>query len=144
MNVAWKGLIKMAFEVINYIKRKKAGMSLLCKVISNDLENKAKDNAKWTDRTAHARQGLHGETESSSNQHTIYIAYGVDYGEVLEEGSKPHVIEPKNKKYLYWKGAAHPVKKVNHPGTKGFHTVEDTLKEGKEKTLKIITEYWSD
>ena len=28
------------------------------------------------------------------------------------------IIKPKNKRALYWKGAAHPVKKVNHPGSK--------------------------
>jgi hypothetical protein len=28
------------------------------------------------------------------------------------------VIVPTNKKALFWKGASHPVKKVNHPGTK--------------------------
>jgi len=31
-------------------------------------------------------------------------------------GTKPHTI--KGKPYLSWKGAKHPVKKVNHPGTK--------------------------
>lgn len=37
----------------------------------------------------------------------------------VEFGTKPHVILPKNKLALYWPGAQHPVKKVNHPGSKG-------------------------
>jgi len=35
-----------------------------------------------------------------------------------EEGTGPHVILPRNKKALFWKGADHPVRMVNHPGTK--------------------------
>lgn len=40
------------------------------------------------------------------------------YGLYIEEGTGPFVIEPKNKKALFWKGAKHPVKRVNHPGIK--------------------------
>lgn len=39
------------------------------------------------------------------------------YAAFVEEGTKPHVILPKSKQALYWPSAAHPVKKVNHPGT---------------------------
>lgn len=40
------------------------------------------------------------------------------YAPYVEFGTAPHVILPKDKKALYWPGAAHPVSKVNHPGTK--------------------------
>src|SRR5882757_9825725 len=40
------------------------------------------------------------------------------YAPYVEFGTKPHVIVPKDKKALYWPGAAHPVMSVNHPGTK--------------------------
>lgn len=40
----------------------------------------------------------------------------VRYAIFVHEGTKPHIILPVNKKALYWKGAAHPVRKVNHPG----------------------------
>ncbi|MZK53674.1 hypothetical protein [Clostridium beijerinckii] len=132
------------FEVIDFINRKKAGMSLLCNLIAKDFEQQAQSNAKWTDRTANARQGLNGGSEGSNGDYTIYVAHGVDYGEILEEGSKPHEIRPKNAKGLYWKGAAHPMKVVHHPGTKGFHTIEDTLNENKDKTIERIREYWED
>jgi hypothetical protein len=39
------------------------------------------------------------------------------YWATVEYGSVPHVIRPKYKKALYWPGALHPVRKVNHPGT---------------------------
>lgn len=40
------------------------------------------------------------------------------YAIFVHEGTKPHMIFPKTAKALYWPGAAHPVKKVSHPGTK--------------------------
>jgi hypothetical protein len=40
------------------------------------------------------------------------------YAPYVEFGTKPHVILPKDKKALSWPGAAHPVARVNHPGTK--------------------------
>jgi hypothetical protein len=40
------------------------------------------------------------------------------YAPYVEFGTKPHVILPKDKKALFWPGAAHPVARVNHPGTK--------------------------
>ena len=50
---------------------------------------------------------------------TYIIGTNVDYAEYVELGVEPHEIKPKNKKALYWKGAAHPVKKVKHPGFDG-------------------------
>lgn len=134
----------MGFEVNEWLHRKKAGMYALCNMFANDLENKAKQNASWKDRTSHARQALHSGVEGGGNEYSIYLSHGVEYGAILEEGSKPHVIKPKNKKYLYWKGAAHPVKEVNHPGTKGFKTIENTLKENKKMIVNTVIEYWSD
>jgi len=42
----------------------------------------------------------------------------VNYGIFIHEGTSAHIIRPVKKKALYWKGAAHPVKSVQHPGTK--------------------------
>lgn len=62
------------------------------------------------------------------------------YGETVEKGSRPHVIRPRNKKALAFMpfanfslaegldGAGVVVKSVKHPGTKGTHFVEKTLK----------------
>jgi phage gpG-like protein len=38
------------------------------------------------------------------------------YAAFHQFGTRPYVIRPKKKKYLFWAGAKHPVKKVNHPG----------------------------
>ena len=44
--------------------------------------------------------------------------YPVKYAKWVNDGTDPHVIRPRLKKALFWKGAAHPVKGVQHPGTK--------------------------
>lgn len=134
----------MSFEVIDYITRKKIGMLALCNLFASNLERDAKRNATWTDRTSNARQGLEGGCEAGSSNYSIYIAHGVDYGEILEKGSKPHVIKPKNKKALYWRGAAHPYKQVNHPGTEGKPILEPTIQANKETIKNAVIDYWSD
>lgn len=40
------------------------------------------------------------------------------YAPFVHEGTRPHLIKPKHKKALSWKGAKHPVKRVKHPGIK--------------------------
>lgn len=48
------------------------------------LQNFAKENRKWTDRTGHARQRLNGSVGRISNGYRITLAHGVDYGIWLE------------------------------------------------------------
>jgi hypothetical protein len=45
-------------------------------------------------------------------------SFSVKYARWVEEGTAPHLIFPRKAQALYWKGAAHPVRMVNHPGTK--------------------------
>ena len=50
------------------------------------------------------------------------------YAIFVHEGTRAHVITPRFKKALFWKGALHPVKKVNHPGTAANPFVQRTAK----------------
>lgn len=45
-------------------------------------------------------------------------ATAAGYAIYVHEGTRPHKILPKTAKALFWVGARHPVKSVNHPGTK--------------------------
>lgn len=65
------------------------------------MENFAKENRKWTDRTGQARQRLKGSTESISNGYRIIIAHGVDYGIWLELAhEKRFAILPQTVEYV--------------------------------------------
>lgn len=61
-------------------------------------------------------------------QAAVKVVNTSDHADILEQGSRPHVIEPRNKQALYWPGARHPVKKVNHPGTPAYHFLRDALR----------------
>lgn len=76
------------------------------------------------------------------------------YGIFLEEGTDPFIMYPRNKKALFWPGAAHPVKSVRNPGIKArpffqpaiesshpfvesqFSAVADTLVRGIAERIK--------
>ena len=118
-------------------------MHMIVLNFSGIVETEAKRNAKWTDRSSHARQGLHSGVEGRGRDLVLFLSHGVKYGAALEEGTPPHIIRPKNKKALFWSGANHPVKEVNHPGTDGYPIIEDTLVGNKDKLAKDIMDWWS-
>ena len=60
--------------------------------------------------------------------------HNAPYAFFVHEGTKPHIIKPKVKKALWWKGAAHPVKRVHHPGTKANPFME----KGLEKSITEV------
>jgi hypothetical protein len=61
-------------------------------------------------------------------QAAVQVVNVSDHGLILERGSGPHIIEPKAKNALYWRGADHPVGRVHHPGTPAYHFLRRALK----------------
>lgn len=57
----------------------------------------------------------------------------------IERGVPPHIrpILPKTKKALWWKGARHPVRKVDHPGNPAFPFMRPAFD---TKTREVINE----
>lgn len=49
----------------------------------------------------------------------LLVGSNVIYAAIHQFGgkTKPHTIRPRNKKALFWAGASHPMKAVNHPGS---------------------------
>jgi phage virion morphogenesis protein len=46
----------------------------------------------------------------------LEVGTNVPYAAAHHFGRKPHVIRPKTGKALFWSGARHPVRAINHPG----------------------------
>ena len=73
-----------------------------------------------------------------------HIKTPAEYASYVNDGTGPYVIEPVNAKALYWPGADHPVKRVQHPGIQGQHFVENSIDdvEGRlsEYFLKALSE----
>ncbi len=64
--------------------------------------------------TGHLRNSI---TEQSDS-HSAVVGTNVSYAPYLHYGTQPYTIRPKKQKRLYWAGARHPVKQVQHPGLK--------------------------
>lgn len=62
----------------------------------------------------------------------------VKYAVYVHEGTKAHTIYPKEKKALYWEGAAHPVRSVEHPGTKANPFMPRILEKARPKISTIF------
>ena len=87
---------------------KNTGMKIEASAKDNLTNNKSVD-------TGHLRRGIGNFRRGMTvTVHTSNIKYAI----MVEKGTRSHIIKAKNKKALYWKGATHPVKKVNHPGSK--------------------------
>lgn len=61
------------------------------------------------------------------------------YGSMVESGTRPHLIVPKNKKALFWKGAMNPYKAVHHPGTKANPFFQRGVDKSEKGILDIFT-----
>ena len=60
------------------------------------------------------------------------------YAIYQDQGTRPYLIYPKNKKALFWPGAEHPVKFVAHPGIEGKHFVQNSF----EQLQPLVPGYW--
>lgn len=76
--------------------------------------------------------GLKGEVGPNLNA-TPYALY-------VHQGTKAHEIRPKLAGALYWKGALHPVKRVQHPGTTANPFVERTVDRMQTPVNRIFKE----
>lgn len=64
------------------------------------------------------RSSIRHTVSGSRRSWTVTIGTAVHYAPHVEYGTKAHYIFPRKKQALFWKGAAHPVAWVKHPGTK--------------------------
>jgi hypothetical protein len=74
----------------------KRAMVAAANYVAPQAESFMKENAKWTDRTGNARQGLHAQVVVAQNKVAIVLYHSVPYGVFLELrwGGKYAIIEP--------------------------------------------------
>lgn len=64
------------------------------------------------------RLQLMGAAAAAFGGKKVSVGTALNYGTYVVNGTRPHTILPRARKALYWPGAAHPVRSVQHPGTK--------------------------
>ena len=109
---------------------KNSAMTIQKNAISN-LTNNGSVN------TGHLRRSI--STKMGDMEATIHTS-NLKYAPMVEFGTRPHIIRAKNKKALYWKGAKHPVKQVNHPGNKAKPYLIPAFDKEKDQFLEKLKE----
>jgi hypothetical protein len=119
-------------------KANRSGINQACRQegVYDDLEHRAERviaaaRASVNVVTGNYNRKLRKERFTRRGKAGVRVIAAADYALVLERGSAPHVIEPKNKQALHWPGAEHPVRRVQHPGTSGQHILRNALKAAK-------------
>ena len=104
-----------------------------------NIEARAKRNItnNGSIKTGHLRRGI--TTDVGNMEVTVHTS-NIKYARGVEEGTRSHIIRPKNKKALYWKGAKHPVKQVNHPGSKAKPYLIPAFNSEKDKIIEDLKE----
>ena len=131
-------LDKFAIEITNLNDKTKDNVQKTLNNTGFKIEAKAKGNVPVD--TGHLRRGI---TTKIGDMEVIVHTSNIKYARGVEFGTRPHLIKPKNKKALYWKGASHPVKSVRHPGSKAkpylipaFEKEKDTFIKNLEEVIK--------
>ena len=79
---------ELAAAIERYGDRVLQTVAAIAQYVATEMQNDAKANASWTDRTGNARTGLFGTSEADFAEKvvTIYLSHGatIDYGIWLE------------------------------------------------------------
>ena len=132
-------LSKFSVEIPKLYEKNEALVRQTVKNSAFNIQKNAKSNLtknKSVD-TGHLRRGI--STDIKGLGATIHTS-NIKYAPGVEYGTKAHIIRPKNKKVLYWKGAKHPVKKVNHPGSKAKPFLIPAFEKEKDQFLEKLKE----
>ena len=83
-------------NLIGTPSRAEVALSMYAQDSALKLQNAAKENRPWTDRTGHARQRLFADSTRVQNGYQLRLAHGVDYGIWLEFAHERRfaIIEP--------------------------------------------------
>lgn len=73
------------------------------------------------------RLQLMGAAAAAFGGSKVSVGSGLGYASYVVSGTRPHTILPRAKQALYWPGAAHPVRSVQHPSTKANPFMSDAL-----------------
>ena len=130
-------LDKFAVEITKLDDKTKDNVQKVLNNTGFNIEAQAKINLDRNKSvvTGHLRRGI--ATKIGNMEVTVHTS-NIKYAPMVEYGTKPHIIKPKNKKALYWKGAKHPVKSVRHPGSRAKPFLIPAFEKEKEVIMKDL------
>lgn len=107
------------------------------------LHNYATTHHRFISRTGTLERAVQSEVTDGGFRGMVSLNEGVaGYGPCVHEGSRAHVIRPKNKRVLRWPGKGGFVfsKISHHPGYKGDPFLYDALDDNSAEIDKIFAE----
>lgn len=107
------------------------------------LHNYATTHHRFISRTGTLERAVQSEVIDGGFRGVVSLNEGVaGYGPCVHEGSKAHVIRPRNKRVLRWPGKGGFVfsKISHHPGYKGDPFLYDALDDNSAEIDKIFDE----
>ena len=87
----------LARSIEQYGLKARVAVKVLADYFAQKMQDEARRNARWQDRTGNARSGLAGLAEQAAlDLVVIYLTHGVEYGKWLElaHGGKYAIIAP--------------------------------------------------
>lgn len=114
--------------------------ALVLRAANAAREQVLSESRKPKSRSGRYLQSIHTEVEANPFQVIGKVASDHPQAAVLEFGSRPHVIKPKNKKTLFWPGARFPVKEIHHPGTAAFKVIGGAAEQVVENAEAILNQ----
>ena len=87
--------------LLDFESRFDAAVRMYAEQSALKLQDSAKENRRWTDRTGNARNRLNGSVSKLANGYNLILAHGVDYGIWLElANEKKYSIIPETIEYV--------------------------------------------
>lgn len=139
INIEYDELENLGIRIQNKNKEYNSQLNEIIKKTVLSIEREAKKNlsSNGSVDTGHLRRMI--STKHGNEQGEVHTS-NVKYAIFVEKGTKAHIIKAKNKKFLYWQGASHPVKQVNHPGSKEKPFLIPAFKKEVPKFLEDLKE----
>ena len=130
---------RFSVEVANLSGKSEDKVKDVLKNSAFKIESKAKKNinSNKSVKTGHLIRSV--STDVKGLEATIHTS-NLKYAPMVEFGTKAHIIRPKSKKALYWKGASRPVKQVSHPGSKAKPYLIPAFEDEKDNFINDLKE----
>lgn len=95
--------------------------------VGRDVHRNARRNLQRHNRTGR----LLGSLKFRPGVAQADVVIGTDHWRFIEYGTAQHQIQPRARRALAWPGAAHPYRRVRHPGTAEYAPMRRALIERK-------------
>lgn len=100
-------MVKLANDLAHHVQES----------IIHEAPYSTRDDPRKRTARKHLKENILVKDDSPLN-YRVYVNRLVYYAPYVEFGTRAHTIQPRDKRALYWPEAEHPVRSVQHPGTR--------------------------